>query len=140
MRKGFTLVELMAIIIVIAVLAVIAYTQYCSVIEKNCGSEARAILSLIRYQALSYRIDKDTITGVLPADVGIGTSNDQNPSVCRPSNFFSYSIAAADPTITITAIRCTAGGKPPQGALARTLTLTSNLATLVDTWAGNGNY
>lgn len=143
MKKGFALIEILLIMILIGVLTVIAVGQYRSVIEKNCGAEPRAILPLVRYQALAYRIDKGTLAGFTPANGGIGTSNDQAPilsSPCRQSHFFRYSIVPADPVITITATRCTAGGKTPRGALARTLRLTANLATRVDTWDGNGNY
>jgi len=143
MRKGFTLLELVVVIIIIGILATLGITQYARMIEKARGAEARAVAGIIRTLAAGYRMEQNTIVGVTAALLGIGTAADQNPSTCRASHYFAYTFAAAtDPTITITATRCSGAnvGKPPQGPAADTLTLDSNLLTGADTWGGTGGY
>lgn len=142
MRKGFTLLELLVVIIIISVLATLGYTQYGRVIERARGAEARGVLGTVRLLAMAYRYENDTLSGFSDANAGIGSSLDQAPSGCRSSHFFRYSVSAVEPIVTITATRCASDGKnPPGGAAAgTTLTLTSNLNTGTDSWGGNGGY
>jgi len=140
MRKGFTLLELIVVIIIVGVLATLGFTQYGAMIEKSRGAEAKAICGDIRKLAAAYRLERGTVTGVIASDLNIGTSTDQIPSTCsQSSHYFSYSVAAADPTITITATRCGTGtGKTPGSTNAGTIVLTTNLTTGVDSWTGTG--
>jgi len=140
MKKGFTLLELVVVIIILGVLATLGFTQYGRMVERARGAEARAILGDVRKLAAAYRLENGTITGMVAANVNIGTATDQMPSSCTGTHYFSYGTSASDPTVTITATRCTSGGKTPQGILAQTLTLASNLTTGVDTWGGTGSY
>lgn len=140
MKDGFTLLELLVVIIILGILATLGLTQYGSTVERTRGAEARAILGLVRFQALAFRLDKGDITNFGANNAGIGSSLDQVPDTCRQSHYFSYSYSISDPIITTIATRCTAGGKTPQYFVATTLELISNLATGVDTWAGTGNY
>ena len=60
---------------------------------------------------------------------------------CLGTNYFQYGAASpATNTLAMTATRCTAGGKQPNGGAALTLVLTSNYATGSDVWTGTGNY
>ncbi len=139
MKRGFTLLELIVVIIIVGILATLALTQYGRTIERSRSTEARAILGAQRKDAAAFFMANGTLTGIVNADVGIGTMSDQAPSApCRTSHYFSYAQAmAASPTITFTATRCTAGGKTPNNPIAGlTVILTSNIATGVDAWGG----
>ncbi len=141
MARGFTLVELIVVLIILGILATLALTQYRGVIERTRGSEARAILGLIRFQAEAYRMDKDDFLTFTPANVGIGTSNNQAPSSCRKSHYFSYSVVTSGTdVVTGIATRCTTGGKTPNNTAANVLFLVSNVIQGTDEWTGTGNY
>lgn len=140
MKSGFTLLELLVVIVILGILATLGLTQYGSTIERTRGAEARAILGLVRFQAIAFRLEKGEITNFESMNAGIGTSNDQVPEICRPSHYFSYSFSVSDPMLTITATRCTAGGKAPQYFAPTSLELISNLETGEDSWSGTGNY
>jgi type IV pilus assembly protein PilE len=140
MKKGFTLLELVVVIIIIGILATLAITQYGRVTERSRGAEARAILGFIRKQALSYYLEWGDLTNFTAAKAGIGNASDQIPSACRSSHYFRYSITTTASNITTTATRCTAGGKPPQGPANATLTLTTVFPAGEDTWGGTGGY
>jgi len=139
MKKAFTLLELVVVIIILGVLATLGFTQYGRMVERARGAEARAILGDIRKFAAAYKLENGTITGMLPASVNIGTAADQIPSACTGTHYFSYGVVAGA-TLATTATRCISGGKTPQGILAGTLILTSDLTTGVDTWSGSGGY
>jgi len=145
MRRGFTLLELMIVIIIIGVLATVGIVQYQTAIEKSRAAEARAVSGQLRALcAAQYMGDPTTGAGNCNAGtLGIGASLGQIPSTCLATNWFSYGVASTATTLTVTATRCTiAGGKTPTAtaATAGTVVLTSNLAAGGDTWTATGVY
>ncbi len=143
MKRAFTLLELIVVVIIVGILSTIALTQYGKTIERTRGAEARAILGAVRLQGAIYRMEYGTLSGFTNSNGGIGTAYDQAPdsTTCRLSHYFSYSTNANEPVLTITATRCTQGGKTPDGVvLNANLILTSNLLTGEDNWGGSGFY
>lgn len=143
MKKGFTLIELVVVLIIVAVLGTLGLTQYTQLIEKARGAEAKEILGSIRKLAAAYYMEWNSVLNLAPAKVGIGSTDGMVPSACAPSHYFSYALIPV-PTaniVSITATRCIGGaGKSPTGSSAGTLTLASTLSTGTDTWGGTGNY
>ncbi len=163
-NKAFTLMELIVVLVILGVLATLGFTQYGRMVEKSRGAEARVIIGDIRKLTAAYRLANGSITDMAIADVHIGTAEDQIPSACASTHYFSYDIGTpADPLIIITAVRCTSGGRAPQclamdtgvGGLwvghayaapksplgpSHYLQLISNLATGVDAWSSDSGY
>jgi len=137
--KGFTLLELIIVIIIVGVLATLGYAQYGRMVERARGAEARSVLGAIRTFEAAYRLEHSGSVSATASDVGIGTSTDQIPSACRNTHYFSYGIAGSGSSMTATANRCTASGKTPNGTTG-TLTLTTNFEDGSDVWGGTGGY
>ena len=144
-KGGFTLLELIIVIIIIGVLATLGFAQYGRMIEKSRGAEARMVSGTIRTLSAAYRLENgNSLAGFAAANAGIGAATDQIPSACRGTHYFSYALTP-DPVVSttqlvVTAARCTASGKSPNAAAANTLILTAELSTGSDTWGGNGGY
>jgi prepilin-type N-terminal cleavage/methylation domain-containing protein len=141
MRKGFTLLELIVVIIILGVLATLGLGQYGRMIERSRGAEGKALLGDIRKYATGYYMEYGTLSAITSVSLSIGTAMDQIPGTCRTSHYFSYTFGTpAVSTLSSTATRCTTGGKVPTGTSAGTLVLSTDMSTGVDIWSGTGGY
>ena len=115
MKRGFTLLEIIIVIIIIGILATLGFTQYSKMVERSRGAEARAICGDIRKFAAAYRLEFGSMTSITLGNVNIGGGADQIPNACKATHYFSYTAAqtGAD-SVSIVATRCNAGGKPRQ--------------------------
>lgn len=114
MKKGFTLVELIIVIIIVGILAAVGMTQYVKVVEKGRAAEARMILGTLRTAEIVENTENGAYKAV--ADLGVGA-----PTSCTVSHFFAYSCDTTSGTCT--AVRCTASGRTPNSATVYTKTL-----------------
>jgi len=125
MRKGFTLVELIIVIIIVGILASIGLSQYNKVVEKSRAAEARMILGTLRSAQIAEYMENGAY--VVAASLGVGA-----PAACASTHFFSYACTTDG---TCTATRCTTGGKPQDGTTAWTKSL-----TVAGVWGGTAGY
>ena len=116
MKKGFTLLELLIVIIIIGVLAVVALTQYKNLTERARSSEAREMINGIRTAERVYFEDHGNFA---PTIADLGDVIQPPPAACTTTHWFSYALGAAcppggaAPCFSVTATRCIAGGKTP---------------------------
>ena len=147
MKIGFTLLELIVVIIIIGVLATLGFTQYGRMVERARGAEAKAILGDIRKLAAAHYLQfgslQDATNPMTNERLNLGAGDDEIPTACRGSHYFSYAAQANDATtVEITATRCGGAGKAPGGGNSEgdTIVLTSNLSNGTDTWSGTGPW
>jgi prepilin-type N-terminal cleavage/methylation domain-containing protein len=127
MKKGFTLVELIIVVIIVGILASIGLTQYNKVVERGRATEARMMLGTLRSAELATNYDLGAYQDV--PNLGVSA-----PTACATTHYFSYSCASA--TGTCTATRCTTQGKPQQGSMgAWTKTL-----DIPGVWSGSPGF
>jgi len=106
MKKGFTLLELIIVVIIIGILATIGFAQYTKVIEKGRKAEALFILGEIRTAEASYYLEHNAYTSTL------GDLSLENIAwgACNTSYYFSYASTGGVGTAT----RCNgANGRNP---------------------------
>ena len=116
MKKGFTLLELIVVIIIIGVLASIGFSQYTKMVEKGRTAEAKTVLGQLRSAEVAYYQEYGVYTATLS-----NLATDAPSATCVATNYFTY---AADATTTATATRCTGtNGKTPGAASVYSVTL-----------------
>jgi Tfp pilus assembly protein PilE len=121
LKKGWTLVELVVVVIFIAVLAMLGMIQYNRMIEKGRTAEARAVLSLIRSAEHAYKQQYGNFTSVLEL---LGVEN--LVTSCASTHFYYYRVAIDKGVAT----RCTVSGKYPNAAGAYSITITHDLGDI----------
>ena len=115
MKKGFTLLELIVVIIILGILATLGFTQYTKMVEKGRTAEAKAILGQLRSAQVAYYQEYGSYATAV-ANLIVDA-----PTAATGTHYFIY---ASDATSS-TAIRCTTGGKGPISATLYTITLTA---------------
>ncbi|MDD4893896.1 MAG: prepilin-type N-terminal cleavage/methylation domain-containing protein [Candidatus Omnitrophica bacterium] len=114
-EHGFTLLELIVVIIIIGILATVGLTQYTKQVERSRFAEGKANVGIMRQLAYEYYLKNGTLSTITSADVGIVTGSTILPPGCVSTHYFYYAVAwSTDTTVSLVAVRCTSGGKSPQ--------------------------
>lgn len=100
--KGFTLIELMIVVVIIGILAALAIPRFMKATTKSKQSEAKQILKQIYVMERAYRQEKDTYAedgGSVSAGGQFSTIGVEVMTNAR----YTYSIVADSNTFTATA-------------------------------------
>jgi len=118
-RKGFTLIELMVVILIVGILAAVAIPILRGRIDAAKWSEGKAMMGSVATSIRAYHAEKGPSgtapTTLLPAATGLGFAAGDLTGTYFVDGNFTFSVTAMDPlTFTVT---CTAGGLgAPAGA------------------------
>src|SRR6478672_8974722 len=100
-NQGFTILELLVIIVIIGVLAAIALPSFLSCANKGKQSEAKSYVGSMNKGQQAYFMEKDTFANSIEK-LGIGiknqTANYQYSLQTTPKTAFSYGVALKNTT------------------------------------------
>jgi prepilin-type N-terminal cleavage/methylation domain-containing protein len=124
-KKGFTLLELMIVIVIIGILATLGVMQYRNAIERSRESEARQVIGQLRSACAPIYMATGDTANCNAGSIGLGTSCGTDipmmahapGSGCCQTHYFVYSVVlpGAASSINFRATRCMTNGKEPQG-------------------------
>lgn len=122
-KKGFTLIEILVVVIIVGILASLAMNNYFRVVERGRAAEAKNLIGVLRGMEFSYYLENNAFTTCLTF---LGFS-DLPESSCDSNHYFSYAVCVSGITFNASSIRCTGtSGKQPGCADSYRIRLTHN--------------
>jgi prepilin-type N-terminal cleavage/methylation domain-containing protein len=139
-RSGFTMVELMVVVLIVGILAAVAVPLMSGRIDASKWSEAKAAMGTIASGLRSYAAEKGSFTSA-PTLTQIGISNNDLDGTYFSHDAYAITSASASNSqvafvITCTAASSTRTGKPTTPA---SMTLTSSAANSYVATFAEGN-
>ena len=140
-RNGFTMVELMVVVLIVGILAAVAVPLMSGRIDSSKWSEAKAAMGTIASSMRSYAAEKGSFASA-PSLTEIGISNNDLDGTYFSHEAYTITSASASGgqvsfVITCTAASSTRSGKPGNPTA---MTLTANAANgYVATFADSGS-
>jgi type IV pilus assembly protein PilA len=116
-RKGFTLIELMVVILIVGILASVAIPMLRGRIDAAKWSEGKAMIGSVATAIRAYHAEKGP-TGAAPTILGVGNTGLGFAAGDLTGNYFadadfSFSVTSMNPlTFTVTCTPVTAADRP----------------------------
>jgi prepilin-type N-terminal cleavage/methylation domain-containing protein len=147
---GFTLLELMIVIIIVGILATLGIMSYQAAVEKSRGAEARKVISALRSMCAAFYLEDHDLSKCTLDNLAISNIASAVPIPgklpgfqCWPTHFFIYGISnlVMPSQVTFAATRCAAGGKTPDlTSGAGSVSLAVDFSDGADKWDTVGGY
>lgn len=99
---GFTLIELMVVLVVIGILAVIALPRYGATLERSRQAEATSILGAMRGAQLRYAAENNGAYTAAISALDIEFPDDNGDAITGDGKFFNYTTTAVTGASTAT--------------------------------------
>ncbi len=114
MNKGFTIIELIVVVLILGILVSLGSMRLAKIHEISRALEAKTILGLIRTTQKAYRVEHDSYAQDLSELDMVG------PNTCNQADYYFTYVSSedCDGAKCAAAIRCTHGGKSPPGGNA----------------------
>lgn len=128
-KNGFTLIELVIVIIIVGLLAAVGISQYSLTVEKGRTAEAKLRIGIMRQLAYQYYLENGSLDGIQEAHVGVESTS------CSSGNFYAYFVVQPVSTrVDLVAQRCTSDGKAPNASRGYRYMLMYGPGVGLDNW------
>lgn len=126
-EKGFTLLEIIMVVVILSILVGLAIPRYTGMMEKARGDDAVATLRLIYAGQRMYRLDTTIYSANLTGDGGLYPAYIENVTAPARTRYFTFNLTRDATFLNYTATATRSGGAYINGTIAinQTETITS---------------
>jgi prepilin-type N-terminal cleavage/methylation domain-containing protein len=132
--KGFTLVELMVVVVIVGILAAVSVPVYTSYTKKARASEGQALVGVVSAAEKAYFAEHNICKTVTLANGGDPANDPFGINASQNSFFSSYAVAINATTGNCAFTVTTAGFGAAQGTSVRLIQPAAGPAVITVTW------